>query len=261
MSGSSASRQDRALAECAPISGDDAFDRAMRQAIQRACAGQENAEQFSNQQAFDRALADVVRKIPAPAEVEALFGAEHLVPAVKRSWKKTAQHPAMLSSALAAIVIAGVALFNFLEHLKDFPGSATAHKLLTVASTTRSSQFDAVQTDAGALSDLFYMKYRLEHYDVPLEFAQFRTLGCRVFDDEDGHRIAQVSLIEKHMQLFMFPVDKDPKTGRAPEFSGWRYVSQEGWIGVVQERDGICFMAAMRGREKDIASYLPKKPE
>ena len=67
--------------------------------------------------------------------------------------------------------------------------------------------------------------------------------------------------LEGRPQLFLFPVDKDPKTGRAPEFSGWRYVSQEGWIGVVQERDGVCFMAAMRGREKDIASYLPKKPE
>jgi hypothetical protein len=257
----SKSRQSRALAECAPISGDNAFDRAMRLAVSGARKNREQAEQFSNQQAFDLAIADLVRKIPPPAEVEALFGSEHLVPAVKRSWKKTAQHPAILSSGLAVIVIAGIALFNFLEHLNDFPGSATAHKLLTVASTTRSSQFDAVQTDAGALSDLFFMKYRLEHYDVPLEFAQFRTLGCRVLDDEDGHRVAQVSLIEKHMQLFLFPVDKDPKTGRAPEFSGWRYISQEGWIGAVQERNGVCFMAAMRGREKDLAAYLPKKSE
>ncbi|MEY2481071.1 MAG: hypothetical protein QOI04_1998 [Verrucomicrobiota bacterium] len=257
----SSARQERALTECAPISGDNAFDRAMRHAIQRAQNSKEDSERFANQQAFDRAIVDLVRKIPVPSEVEALFASEHLVPAVKRSWKKTAQHPAILSGLLAIIVIAGIALFNFLEHLNDFPGSATAHKLLIAASTTRTSQLDAVQTDAGALSDLFFMKYRLEHCDVPPEFAQFRTLGCRVFDDEDGHRVAQVMLIEKHMQLFFFPVDKDPKTGRTPEFSGWRYVSQENWIGAVQERDGICFMAAMRGREKDLASYLPKKSE
>jgi hypothetical protein len=42
------------------------------------------------------------------------------------------------------------------------------------------------------------------------------------------------------------------------KFPGWRYVHQENWIGAVTQRNGVCFMAALRGREKDLAPYIPK---
>ena len=87
---------------------------------------------------------------------------------------------------------------------------------------------DPVKTEAGALGDLFYMKHRLNHYDVPPEFADFKTLGCRVFDDEEGHRVAQIWVVEKRMQFFLFPAERDPKSGTVRGFSGWRYVEQEG---------------------------------
>ncbi len=58
------------------------------------------------------------------------------------------------------------------------------------------------------------------------------------------------------MQFFLFPAERDAKTGAALQFSGWRYVHQEGWVGAVTERNGVCFMAALRGPEKDLTSYL-----
>jgi hypothetical protein len=127
---------------------------------------------------------------------------------------------------------------------------------LTIASATRVPQLDPVQTDAGALGDLFFLKYRLEHYDVPPEFADFRTLGVRVFDDDEGHRVAQIAVPEKRMQFFLFPAERNPKTAKPREFSGWRYVDQEGWSGAVQVRAGVCFMAALRGEKRDLAPYL-----
>ena len=168
------------------------------------------------------------------------------------------QNPAILAIGIAVAVIAGVFIFHFLEHRNDFPGAETARKLLTTASSSRSVLLDPVKTDAGALSDLFFMKHRLEHYDVPAEFADLRTIGCRVFDDEDSRRVAQIWVVEKRMQFFLFPAERDAKTGAVREFSGWRYVDQEGWTGVVSERNGICFMAAVRGREKDLAPYIAK---
>ena len=100
------------------------------------------------------------------------------------------------------------------------------------------------------------MKHHLEHYDVPPEFSQLRTIGYRVFDDEEGHPVAQIEVSEKRMHFFLFPVEKQ-KDGRDPAFTGWRYVDQEGWVGVVQQHQGVCFMAALRGRKKDLATYLP----
>ena len=247
-------RQQHALVQCAPFADEPINDRAMRAAVFRV----RKADDFTNQQAFDRAVAALVQATPIPAEVEEWFSKETWVGRPRRTWKKMAQNPAILAIAIAVAVMAGVFIYQIMEHRNDFPGVGTARKLLTTASSSRSVLLDPVKTDAGALGDLFFMKHRLEHYDVPPEFADFRTLGCRVFDDEDSRRIAQIWVVEKRMQFFLFPAERDAKTGKVLEFSGWRYVDQEGWTGVVAERNGVCFMAALRGREKDLAPYIAK---
>ncbi len=228
----------------------------MRIAAFRARKSKQSAEAFAHQQAFDRAVAELVQAVPVPKEAAEWFVNEKLVAAVrKRAWKKTARNPVIVAIGLAVAVILSIAVHNFLEHLKEFPGSVSARKLLTVASATRISQLEPVRTDAGDLSDLFFMKHHLEHYDVPPEFSQLRTIGYRVFDDEEGHPVAQIEVSEKRMHFFLFPVEKQ-KDGRDPAFTGWRYVDQEGWVGVVQQHKGVCFMAALRGLKKYLATYL-----
>src|SRR5207248_6478674 len=171
----------------------------------------------------------------------------------KWTWRRIVLNPAVLAISLALMVIAGGFTFQELGRLNDFPGSATARKLLTVAGSTRSVTLDPVSAEAGTLSELFFMKHGLEHYDVPDEFGDFRTIGCRVFEDEESRRIAQIWLAEKRIQLFLFPAERNPKTGAVPWFPGWRYGHQERCAGAVTERSGVCFMAALRGNEKDLA--------
>src|SRR5947208_418521 len=88
------------------------------------------------------------------------------------------------------------------------------------------------------------------------EYAEFGAIGCRVFDDDESQRIAQIWVAEKRMQFFLFPAERDSKTGAVLAFPGWRYVHQEGWVGAVTEHNGVCFMAALQGREKDLEPYL-----
>lgn len=251
-------RISNSLSECAPITEKANTDRAMRTAVQRVRKGKA-ALHFANQQAFDRAIAALVHAIPVGPEIAEWFANENLVPAGKRRWRKILFNPAVLAIALALAVIAGIFTYHVRERMHDFPGAANARKLLTVASSTRSVLLDPVQTDAGKLSDLFFMKHRLEHYDVPAEFAEYRTIGCRVFDDDEARRVAQIYLVEKHMQLFLFPAEKDPKGATVPDFSDWRYVEQEGWTGAVRQTNGVCFMVAIRGTESDLAPYLSPK--
>jgi hypothetical protein len=247
-------RRRRTLLNCAPISQDQLADRSMRSAISRASGSNE----FVNQQNFDRAVAAVVRLVPIPAESAEWFSGKDLVPGSKWAWKRMVRNPAVLAVSIALAVIAGVFVFHLLGRLNDFPGSATARKLLTVAGSTRSVMLDPVSADAGTLSDLFFMKHGLEHYDIPAEFADFRTIGCRVFEDDESQRVAQIWVAEKRMQFFLFPAERDVKTGAVLRFPGWRYVHQEDWVGAVTERSGVCFMAALRGREKDLAPYISK---
>jgi hypothetical protein len=248
------------LARCAPITEKPGSDRAMRVAIQRARRGKKAAP-FSQQQAFDGAVAKLVRAIPVDAHVAEWFTKESLVPLVKRRWKKILLNPVVVAIVLAIAVIGGVFAYRVHEHLNDFPGADKARRLLSVASSTRSVMLDPIKTDAGALSDLFFMKHRLEHYDIPQEFADFRTLGARVFDDDEVHGVAQIWVVEKRMQLFLFPAERNPKDGSVTDFSDWRFVELEGWTGAVQQRNGVCFMAVIRGREKDLVPYLEKRKQ
>ena len=251
------SRQQRILVNCAPISEEHITDRSMRAAIFRA----RGSDEFGHQQKFDRAVTALVESIPIPGDVAEWFSREDLVPRRKWSWRKTAQNPAVAAVGIALLVIAAVFAFQFAEHLHDFPGIGTAKKLLGVAGSTKSVLLDPVKVEAGTLNDLFFMKHQLEHYDVPPEFADFRTLGTRVFDDEEGHRVAQIWVVEKKMQFFLFPAERDPKTNAVRGFSGWRYVEHEGWTGAVREQNGVCFMAALRGGKHVLAPYLSKSKE
>ena len=248
------SRRQRMFVQCAPFNEERIRDRAMRAAVFRVC----KTDQFTNQRAFDRAVASLVQTIPIPAGVTEWQAKGIFVGAPKRTWKQAVQNPAVLASGIAVAVIAAIFVMKLVERMNEFPGETTARRMLTVASSAHSMMLDPVKTDAGALGDYFFMKHRLPHYDVPPEFADLRTLGCRVFDDEEGQRVAQIWLIEKHMQFFIFPAERDPKTGAARHFSGWRYVDQYRWTGMVQEHNGVCFMAALRGSEKDLAPYISK---
>jgi hypothetical protein len=250
-------RRRRALLNCAPISHDQLADRSMRAAVSR----ENGSEEFVNQQSFDRAVVEVIRLVPIPPESAEWFLDKEAIRAPKWTWRRIILNPAVLAISIALVVIAGVFTFHLIGRLNDFPGSATARKLLTVAGSTRSVTLDPVSAEAGTLSDLFFMKHGLEHYDVPDEFADFQTIGCRVFDDDESRRIAQIWVTEKHMQFFLFPAERDVKTGAVLRFPGWRYVHQEGWVGAVTEHSGVCFMAALKGREQDLEPYLSKAKE
>src|SRR5207249_7669220 len=155
------SRGLRTLADCAPIANTKAPDRRMRTAVSRA----KRTEDFTAQQSFDRAVAKLVQATPVSTEIQEWFANEKMAEGAKRSWKKTAFHPAILAIGIALAVIAVVAGIQFGEQMNAFPGTATAKKLLNVAATTRHSDLEAVEAEAGTLSDLFFMKFWLEHYD------------------------------------------------------------------------------------------------
>jgi len=143
------SRGLRALADCAPIENTKAPDHRMRTAVSRA----KRTEDFVAQQSFDRAIAKLVQATPVSPETRHWFANEKMAEGTKRSWKKTAFHPAILATGIALGVIAVVAWMKFDEQMHAFPGTATAKKLLNVAAMTRPSDFEPVQAEAGTLND------------------------------------------------------------------------------------------------------------
>ncbi|HJT80784.1 MAG TPA: hypothetical protein VJ719_06260, partial [Chthoniobacterales bacterium] len=250
-------RRQRVLVQCAPFNDDRIEDRAMRAAVFKV----KKTEEFTHQRAFDQAVAGLVQAIAIPTSVTEWLSKGTFVAPPRRTWRQVVMNPVVLAIGIAVGVIAGIFVFKLVERLNQFPGEPTAKRLLNVASSTKSVILDPVKTDAGALGDFFFMKHRLAHYDVPAEFAELKTLGCRVFDDEESQTIAQIWVVEKKMQFFLFPAERDLKTGAIKHFTGWRYVDQDRWSGVVQEKNGVCFMAAIRGPEKELRGYVDKPKE
>jgi hypothetical protein len=248
-------RRQRMFVNCAPFNDARISDRAMRAAVFRV----RKADDFAHQRAFDRAIASVAEAIAIPDEVTEWLSKGTFVAAPRRTWKQMLENPVVVAIGIAVAVIAGIFVYKTIERLNEFPGEAKAKHLLTVAASAKSVILDPVKTEAGSLGDYFFMKHRLPHYDVPAEFAELKTLGCRVFDDEEGDRVGQIWLVDKRMQCFLFPAERDAKTGAVKHFNGWRYVDQDRWTGVVREQNGVCFMAAVRGGEKDLAPYISKK--
>jgi hypothetical protein len=107
------SRRKRALIECAPISDAPPSDRAMRSALESARTIPEAAASLTAQQQFDQALAALAQGIAIPQEAAEWFVNGTLVQGAKRSWKRTARHPAILAIALAVLVLAGIASLLF----------------------------------------------------------------------------------------------------------------------------------------------------
>ena len=250
------SKREKLLARFAPITDKPGTDRRMRVAVLRAQRSGKVAVEFSYQKTFDRAVAELVRNIPVSEEIAEWFRNEKLIPLKKRGWKKAIRNPAVHTIALALLVIAGVLFYMVMQRVTEFPGAGTARKMLTIAASMRGVTMDNLDAPAGSLSDLFFMKFRLEHYDVPPEFAELRAGSWRVFDDDEGHRVAQIMVPEKRMQFFLFPAARNPKDAKPMEFEGWRFIEHEGWSGAVRAQDGICFMAATRGDRKVLEAHL-----
>jgi hypothetical protein len=250
------SKREKVLARFAPITDKPGTDRRMRVAVLRAKRSGKVALEFTYQQTFDRAIAELVRNIPVSAEIAEWFRNEKLIPIKRRGWKKAIRNPVVHTIALALLVIAGVLFYMVMQRVTEFPGAGSARKMLTVASSMRGITMENLNAPAGSLGDLFFMKFRLEHYDVPPEFAEMRAASWRVFDDDEGQRVAQIMVPEKRMQFFLFPAERNPKDSKPEEFEGWRYIEHEGWAGAVQVRAGICFMAAARGERKVLEQYV-----
>src|SRR5207244_10967473 len=127
-----------------------AHDRRMRPAVSRA----KRTEDCAAQQSFDRAVAKLVQATPVSTEIQEWFANERMAEGAKRSWKKTALHPAILAIGIALAVIAVVAWITFDEQMHAFPGTATAKKLLSVGAMTGLSEFEPMRQDARTLSGL-----------------------------------------------------------------------------------------------------------
>lgn len=163
--------------------------------------------------------------------------------------------PRTILFAVGVGLIATICMVIFLisDRMNSFEGADRISDLLESANNLTGDEFEAVETNAGNLQDWFFLKHGLEHYAVPKQFANIKTVGCRVFKF-DGATVAQIMAVtDKEVLLYMFP-SRD--LGIKIRKGKWEIVEDEKWVGAVTGINNTCFLVAFKGSKDDMKQFL-----
>jgi len=159
--------------------------------------------------------------------------------------------------AVGVGLVATICMVIFLisDQLNSFEGADRVGELLDSANTLTGDEFDAVETRAGDLQDWFFLKHGLEHYAVPKQFANIKTVGCRVFKFE-GVTVAQIMAVtDKELLLYIFPAND---LGVKIRKGRWEILEDDSWVGGVTGIEGNCFLVAFKGNKDEMKEFLSK---
>jgi hypothetical protein len=163
--------------------------------------------------------------------------------------------PRTILFAVGVGLIATVCMVIFLisDRMNSFEGADRISDLLESANNLTGDEFEAVETNAGNLQDWFFLKHGLEHYAVPKQFANIKTVGCRVFKF-DGATVAQIMAVtDKEVLLYMFP---SHDLGIKIRKGKWEIVEDEKWVGAVTGINNTCFLVAFKGTKDEMKEFL-----
>ena len=165
--------------------------------------------------------------------------------------------PRTILFAVGIGLLATVSMVIFLisDRLNSFEGADRLGELLESANTLTGDEFEAVETKAGDLQDWFFLKHGLEHYAVPKQFANIKTIGCRVFKF-NGVPVAQIMAVtDKEILFYMFPSsDLGIKIGKGK----WEIIEEEKWVGGATGINDTCFLVAFKGNKDEMKEFLSR---
>jgi hypothetical protein len=171
------------------------------------------------------------------------------------------EEPAKRARPRAILIAVGVGLvatvcmviFLISDRLNSFEGADRISELLDSANNLTGDEFEAVETKAGDLQDWFFLKHGLEHYAVPKQFANVKTVGCRVFKF-NGATVAQIMAVtDKEILLYMFPSND---LGIKIRKGKWEIVEDDNWVGGVTGINDTCFLVAFKGNKDEMKDFL-----
>jgi hypothetical protein len=163
--------------------------------------------------------------------------------------------PRTILFAVGVGLVATLCMVIFLisDRLNSFEGADRISDLLESANALTGDEFEAVETRAGDLQDWFFLKHGLEHYAVPKQFANVKTVGCRVFKFE-GANVAQIMAVtDKEMLLYIFP---SHDLGIRIRKGKWEIVEDDKWVGGATGINDSCFLVAFKGSKDEMKEFL-----
>jgi hypothetical protein len=167
--------------------------------------------------------------------------------------KRARPRTIMIAIGVGLVATLCMVIFLISDRMNSFEGADRIGELLESADNLTGDEFEAVETKAGDLQDWFFLKHGLEHYAVPKQFANIKTVGCRVFKF-DGATVAQIMAVtDKEMLLYMFP---SHDLGIKLRKGKWEIVEDEKWVGGATGVSDVCFLVAFKGNKDEMKDFL-----
>jgi hypothetical protein len=166
--------------------------------------------------------------------------------------------PFTILAAVSIGLIATIALVAYMvwDQMNSFRGADQVAELLDTANTLTGDEFEAVSTTTSNLKDWFFLKSDMRWFAVPTEFADTKTLGCRVFKFKGADIGEILAKSDKEVLMFLFhPSDLNVKIRKGK----WTIVDGENWVGGVTGVEDCCFVVAFKGKHSEMVEYLDKK--
>ena len=167
--------------------------------------------------------------------------------------KRARPRTVMIAVGVGLVATLCMVIFLISDRMNSFEGADRISELLESADNLTGDEFEAVETKAGDLQDWFFLKHGLEHYAVPKQFANIKTVGCRVFKF-DGATVAQIMAVtDKEILLYMFP---SHDLGIKLRKGKWEIVEDEKWVGGATGVSDVCFLVAFKGNKDEMKDFL-----
>jgi len=159
----------------------------------------------------------------------------------------------LLAVGIGLVATVILLIFVISDRVNTFDGADRISDLLDSTNNFNGDEFEPVETTASNLEDWFFLKHGLEHYAVPKQFADIKTMGCRVFKF-NGATVAQIEAIsDKKLLLYMFPAnDLGIKIGNGK----WEIVEADNWVGGLIGIDDTCFLVAFQGTKDEMRKFV-----
>lgn len=228
-------------------------DPRVEKAARYAAKHEELRSAFQAQCAFDEAIGERVDSLPLPPTLGSCISGAAAAQGHPNSWKALLCHPAILSVTIGVLLIFGLLIYFAADRMEHFEGKEALTEMLATTDEMTGNELVPIETEAGKLADWLFLKYGLEHYNVPVEFSSWKTVGSRVFN-QGGHSVAQIAVDNPNLLLFLFRAGDFPMKLDSP--GQWRVFEQEEWVAAIRVQGAMGVMIAFRGSAGEMDQVL-----
>lgn len=246
-------RQIRNLLLVCPPTGNDRGDYRLRKALKAAEKNADLQALLQSQRQLDARIAQELCAVSPPASLSTQAAHVESILARKAVPPISLRDPAILSVAIACVLLLASLAWLLIEKISSLPGLAEAWHMVSEGDKARRDQLEPIALKMDALGDWFAMK-GMDQFWAPAACRNLNVVAGRVFTTSSNVPIAMGVVHHPRMVVYAF---NGSRLGIFPPQEGtWKMASRDGkTIGVIGQGDSV-FIAEIQGDRADLQRIL-----